>query len=114
MKDVKRCHTRVQIGCDDWNTTLEAQRCIRCKRLLMRFKDVAYHSDDKCRTVMAWMHNLKREMLKHSAVCRGTDKPALESPIDRDIENDIVSIPNPSQRILTPIAVQSKGHHHLK
>ncbi|CAN6698030.1 unnamed protein product [Malus baccata var. baccata] len=53
MKDVKRCHTRVQIGCDDWNTT-------------------------------------------------------LESPIDRNIENDIVSIPNPSQRILTPTA----GHKY--
>ncbi|RXI06887.1 hypothetical protein DVH24_026023 [Malus domestica] len=76
MKDVKRCHTRVQIGCDDWNTTLEAQRCNKMQKTFNEIKDVAYDSD--------------------------------ESPIDRNIENDIVSIPNPSQRILTPIALRRK------
>lgn len=59
MKDVKRCHTRVQIGCDDWNTTLEAQRCHKMQKTFNEIKDVVYNSDDKCKTVMVWMHDFK-------------------------------------------------------
>ncbi|BBH07400.1 FAR1-related sequence 5 [Prunus dulcis] len=91
----------------------EAQRCHKMQKAFDEIKELANDSDNKCMIVMTWMDNVKEELSKHNVVC-GSDQPNPQSPIGRNIENDVSSIPNPSQCILTPLAARKKGRPPFK
>ncbi|CAL9007765.1 unnamed protein product [Prunus brigantina] len=92
-KDVKRCHTRIEINYESCSLTPEAQRCHKMQKAFDEIKELANDSDNKCMIVMTWVDN---------------------SPIGRNTENDVSSIPNPSQHILTPLAARKKGRPPFK
>ncbi|XP_021820763.1 uncharacterized protein LOC110762434 [Prunus avium] len=112
-KDVKRCHTRIEINYEGCSLTPEAQRCHKMQKAFDEIKELANDSDNKCMIVMTWMDNVKEKLSKHNVIC-GSDQPTPQSPIGRNIENDVSSIPNPSQRIRTPLAARKKGRPPFK
>ncbi|KAL6271433.1 hypothetical protein ACE6H2_028344 [Prunus campanulata] len=71
-------------------------------------KELANSSDDKCMIVMTWMHKLMKEISNYDGVDSGNQQ-ASQSPIGKKSENDVNGISNSSRRILTPLAVRSKG-----
>ncbi|XP_021829722.1 protein FAR-RED IMPAIRED RESPONSE 1-like [Prunus avium] len=107
-KDVKRCHTRVKVNYADWKATPEAQRSTKMQKTFDDIKELANSSDDKCMIVMTWMHKLMKEISNYDGV-DSRNQQASQSPIGKKSENDVNGISNSSRRILTPLAVRSKG-----
>ncbi|XP_004301964.1 PREDICTED: protein FAR1-RELATED SEQUENCE 5-like [Fragaria vesca subsp. vesca] len=110
-KDVKRCHTRVQISYGGWDARPESRRLDMMQKNFDDIKDSAYDYEDKCMIVMTWLNNLKEELSKHesknSGACGGAE-PVPSSPVNRNV-SDADGISNPSQHILTPLVNKRKG-----
>nr|XP_011462341.1 PREDICTED: protein FAR1-RELATED SEQUENCE 5-like [Fragaria vesca subsp. vesca]XP_011462342.1 PREDICTED: protein FAR1-RELATED SEQUENCE 5-like [Fragaria vesca subsp. vesca] len=110
-KDVKRCHTRVQISYGGWDARPESQRLDMMQKNFDDIKDSSYDSEDKCMIVMTWLNNLKEELSKHesknSGACGGAE-PVPSSSVNRNV-SDADGISNPSQHILTPLVNKRKG-----
>ncbi|PQM34059.1 protein FAR-RED IMPAIRED RESPONSE 1 [Prunus yedoensis var. nudiflora] len=70
-------------------------------------KELATDSEEKCVIVMAWMQKLKEQLSNQDNVC-GSTQPTPESPTSRSFDNCVNEI-SYSKKILTPLAVRSKG-----
>ncbi|CAN6703944.1 unnamed protein product [Malus baccata var. baccata] len=84
-KDVNRCHIRVRISYSNWVATPEAQRSDKMKKTFDDIKELTNDSDDKC------------------ILCSTQPTPKSHVAMNYD------PLPNPSQRILTPLSARGKG-----
>ncbi|KAM1252255.1 hypothetical protein ACFX13_041124 [Malus domestica] len=103
-EDVNRCHIRVRISYSNWVATPEAQRSDKMKKTFDDIKELANDSDDKCMLVVRWMHKLKEQICKHDEAASST-QPTPQSRVAMNSD----PLPNPSQRILTPLSARGKG-----
>ncbi|KAM1018959.1 hypothetical protein ACFX2I_040406 [Malus domestica] len=93
-----------KISYSNWVATPEAQRSDKMKKTFYDIKELANDSDDKCMLVVRWMHKLKEQICKHDEAASST-QPTPQSPVAMNSD----PLPNPSQRILTPLSARGKG-----
>ncbi|CAB4263786.1 unnamed protein product [Prunus armeniaca] len=105
-KDVTRRHTKIKISNNESNVTLEAHQCDKMHKTFDEIKELATDSEEKC-VIDGLDAKTKEALSNHDNVC-GSTQPTPKSPTGRSFDNCVNEISN-SKKILTPLAVRSKG-----
>ncbi|XP_031250378.1 protein FAR1-RELATED SEQUENCE 2-like [Pistacia vera] len=113
-KNINRCHTKVRISYNSWNTTLEGQRFDQMCNLFSTVADLASSNEDDCNMVIEIINDMKNRLMSNESV-GGIGKRLNVSTSSRtNCEGVDDTTKEGSSNILTPRAVRSKGRPPFK
>ncbi|KAA8525807.1 hypothetical protein F0562_007662 [Nyssa sinensis] len=112
-KDVKRCHTRVQISYSDYSAKAETKRFDSLCNSFHEVADMASESEDKFNLVMTWIAEMKNNLKHEEGIC-GSNQTTSKVSTENNSVGEHHGISNESKNILTPLAVRSKGRPPFK
>ncbi|XP_044479705.1 protein FAR-RED IMPAIRED RESPONSE 1-like isoform X2 [Mangifera indica] len=112
-KNINRCHTKVKISYNSWNSNLEGQRFDKLFNYFSVVADLTSNNDNDCNMVIAIITDMKNKLISSENVDRNCKSLNMSNSMTNPKVGDGTSNEG-DNKILTPQAVRSKGRPPFK